>query len=150
MVIFEPLALTVPSGSAPARRKECAMVVRAYPSTSAGWQKMHRLEPLEALGSWRAEAFALPLPLMGLTDGLWPEETVARSARKPKSDSDSGCAAVARQARRTRRKRDPKPEFLIRSIRQREVLQSNALMPQGLLWSRESLAVDPPRSKARP
>src|SRR5580658_10250940 len=84
MVIFEPLALTAPSGSAPARRKECAIVVRSYPSTSAGWQKIHRFEPLGALDSWRAEACALPLPLMGLTDGLWPEATVGRSARKPK------------------------------------------------------------------
>ena len=53
-----PSAFTVPSGSRLARRKECAMAERAYPSTSAGWQNMQRLAPLGALGSGSGGCFA--------------------------------------------------------------------------------------------
>jgi len=66
MVIFEPWAVTAPSGSCPGRRKELAMAERVYPATSAGWQVTQRAAPVGAgegcAAEMRASCSAVALP----------------------------------------------------------------------------------------
>jgi len=121
--------LTVPSASWPARRKECAIVERAYPSTSPGWHKMHRFDPVGALDILRAEVCASPLAPTRRTDGFWPEHTLDTRARKAKRGV-RGFIATARHARRSMRKFDSKAGFSILTIRQKQVLPSRVWVPQ--------------------
>src|SRR5580704_13180847 len=93
MVIFEPCALTVPSGSCPGRRREWAIAERAYPATSSGWQVTQRLAPVGALSICGAGVLASRAAAGSPADWLCVEITLARKTSMRRSDRERKCAA---------------------------------------------------------
>src|SRR5580704_14415808 len=106
------------------------MVEPAYPSTSPGWHKMHRFDPVDALDTLRAEVCTPPLAPTRRTDGFCPEHTLDTRTRKTKRGNAKGFIATARHGRLAARKFDSKAEFSSLTIRQKQVLPSRVWAPQ--------------------
>lgn len=80
-------ASTVPSGSRPARRRECAIAERAYPSTSERWQNWQRLAPAGSLSRCSVGICGSDDTPLTLMDCPRPEETLHKSTARRTSNS---------------------------------------------------------------